>query len=88
MSAGWQAYRWLVRRWALRKRKAQGVAGRLNPAAQDFGLEVLALWNDLRETVHKPAKALPPCPCDPRGRSACGGVPIPRLLVGLIDFRA
>jgi hypothetical protein len=56
MSDGWQAYRWLERRlrcWAHLKRKAQGLADSLNPAAQGFGLEVLALWNDLREAVQR-----------------------------------
>ena len=62
MSDGWQAYRWVERRlrcWAHLKRKAQGLADSLNPAAQGFGQEVLALWNDLREGVHK-AREGPP----------------------------
>ena len=70
MSDGWQAYRWLGRRlrcWAHLKRKAQGKADSLNPAAQGFGREVLALRSK------KPAKALPACPCAPHGRGACGG---------------
>jgi hypothetical protein len=56
MSDGWQAYRWLGRRlrcWAHLKRKAQGLADSLDPAAQGFGREVLALWDDLRESVQK-----------------------------------
>ena len=62
MSDGWQAYRWLERRlrcWAHLKRKAQGLADSLNPAAQGFGHEVLALWNGLRESVQK-AREGPP----------------------------
>jgi hypothetical protein len=62
MSDGWQAYRWLQRRlrcWAHLKRKAQGLVDSLNPLAQGFGREVLALWNDLRETVQQ-AREGPP----------------------------
>jgi hypothetical protein len=62
MSDGWQAYRWLERRlrcWAHLKRKAQGLADSLDPAAQGFGREVLAVWNDLREAVQK-AREGPP----------------------------
>lgn len=62
MSDGWQAYRGVARRlrcWAHLKRKAQGLADSLNPAAQGFGQEVLALWGDLREAVHK-AREGPP----------------------------
>ncbi len=62
MSDGWQAYRWLERRlrcWAHLKRKARGLADSLNPAAQGFGLEVLALWKDLWEAVQK-AREGPP----------------------------
>jgi transposase len=61
MSDGWQAYRWIARRlrcWAHLKRKAQGLVDSLNPVAQGFGQEVLALWNDLREAVH-PAREGP-----------------------------
>ena len=62
MSDGWQAYRWLGRRlrcWAHLKRKAQGLADSLNPAAQGFGLEVLALWDGLREAVQKSREGPP-----------------------------
>lgn len=62
MSDGWQAYRRVARRlrcWAHLKRKAQGLADSLNPGAQGFGQEVLALWGDLREAVHK-AREGPP----------------------------
>ena len=62
MSDGWQAYWWLGRRlrcWAHLKRKARGLADSLNPAAQGFGLEVLALWNDLWGAVQK-AREGPP----------------------------
>ena len=62
MSDGWQAYRWLERRlrcWAHLKRKAQGLAESLNPAAQGFGLEVLALWNGLWVSVQQ-AREGPP----------------------------
>jgi hypothetical protein len=62
MSDGWQAYRWLERRlrcWAHLKRKAQGLADSLDPAAQGFGHEVLALWDGLRESVQK-AREGPP----------------------------
>lgn len=62
MSDGWQAYRWLGRRlrcWAHLKRKAQGLADSLDPAAQGFGLEVMALWGDLLEAVQK-AREGPP----------------------------
>ena len=62
MSDGWQAYRWLEQRlrcWAHLKRKAQGLADSLNPAAQGFGREVLALWNDLWDAVQK-AREGPP----------------------------
>jgi len=62
MSDGWQAYRWLGRRlrcWAHLKRKAQGLADSLDPAAQGFGLEVLALWDDLWKAVQK-AREGPP----------------------------
>ena len=55
MSDGWQSYRWLAHRlrcWAHLKRKAQGLVDSLNPAAQAFGREVLALWNALREEVY------------------------------------
>ena len=40
-----------MRCWAHLKRKAQGLVDSLNPAAQGFGLEVLALWNDLWGSV-------------------------------------
>lgn len=62
MSDGWQAYRWVARRlrcWAHLKRKAQGLADRLDPVAQGFGREVLAVWNDLREAVQN-AREGPP----------------------------
>ena len=62
MSDGWQAYRWLGRRlrcWAHLKRKAQGLADSLNPDAQGFGLEVLALWNGLWVSVQQ-AREGPP----------------------------
>ena len=62
MSDGWQAYRWLERRlrcWAHLKRKAQGLADSLNPDAQGFGLEVLALWNGLWVSVQQ-AREGPP----------------------------
>jgi hypothetical protein len=62
VSDGWQAYRWVERRlrcWAHLKRKAQGLADSLDPAAQGFGREVLALWDDLREAVQN-AREGPP----------------------------
>jgi len=48
-----------LRCWAHLKRKAQGLADSLDPAAQGFGREVLALWDDLREAVQK-AREGPP----------------------------
>ena len=62
MSDGWQAYRWLERRlrcWAHLKRKALGLAESLNPDAQGFGLEALALWNGLWVSVQQ-AREGPP----------------------------
>ena len=62
MSDGWQAYRFLVQRlrcWAHLKRKAQGLSESFNPAAQSFGREILALWNELWEAVQK-AREGPP----------------------------
>jgi len=62
MSDGWQAYRRVARRlrcWAHLKRKAQGLADSLDPAAQGFGREVLALWDGLREAVQQ-AREGPP----------------------------
>jgi transposase len=54
MSDGWQAYRRWPRRlrcWAHLKRKAVGLAESLDPTAQAFGREVLALWTALRDAV-------------------------------------
>ena len=62
VSDGWQSYRWLERRlrcWAHLERKAQGLADSLDPSAQGFGLEALALWDALQEAVHK-AREGPP----------------------------
>ena len=62
MSDGLQSYRWLPHRlrcWTHLARKAQGLVDSLNPIAQGFGREVLAVWEALRDEVYQ-AREGPP----------------------------